>query len=220
MLLVERNHGQRLHPNLVCASDFRDTAESFNTVALHSRALHNAIIENSHRVSDSVRQQFTRELRHLCSSMGVPVPFLPVPHSMHEAKLFTTLILTMPGSFDAEAMAIEWCKHIDGINLFPKLPTHLRTYHEQWARNRRIEDAVKNMGPALDRLTDVNEEHQLPDELVPAAAAGHNDEPAQTAQDDDDVLPVDDGDGFPLFSFLSLFSLSLFSSSPLPRFLI
>ena len=116
MLLVEINHGRLLYPDLVCASDFRDTAESFNMVALHSQSLHTAIMENSSHVYDYVQKQFTPEMRHLCSSMGVPVPLYPV-QGKHEAKLFPSLILCMPGSFNADNMAAEWCQHIDGINI-------------------------------------------------------------------------------------------------------
>ena len=43
--LVQRNHGIALYPHWLNASDFKDTKESFDTVALHSSDLHQ-VLEN------------------------------------------------------------------------------------------------------------------------------------------------------------------------------
>jgi hypothetical protein len=71
------------------------------------------------------RWQETKEEKekkvHFCLLMGIPIPFLPY-HGIEEAKLFLKLMLTLPGAFDAEKMAIKRCKHVDGVNFSPKLP--------------------------------------------------------------------------------------------------
>ncbi len=75
---------------------------------------------------------------------------------MEEAKLFSKLMLTLPGGFDAEKMAIEWCRKVGGVNIVPKLPVCLRSYREAWERNRRVRDAVKNMTSRIEMLDEIN----------------------------------------------------------------
>ena len=58
-------------------------------------------------------------------------------------------------------MAIEWCKHVDGITIFPKLPVYLRNHHTQWTKNRRVKDAIERNAAAMAQL----------DAMVAAAAA-------------------------------------------------
>ena len=53
-------------------------------------------------------------------------------------------------------MAIEWCKHVDGAAIFPKLPAYLRTYHTKWQRNQRVRDAVAQAAPGEQRLKELN----------------------------------------------------------------
>jgi hypothetical protein len=163
-ILVQKNHGRLLYPYWVNASDFRDTPESFNTVALHSSDLDDAL--KAIRVDEEIRRKFSPDLKHLCLSMGIPVPFLPC-HGIEEAKLFSKLMLQLPGRFDAEKMSIEWCKYVDGVTIFPKLPVYLRSYREAWEQNRRVRDAVKNMTSRIEMLEEINKkEAPAVDEVV------------------------------------------------------
>ena len=100
---MQKNQGRLLYPDWVNASDFRDTSESFNTVALHLSDLDDAL--KAIRVEE-IWRICSPDLKHLCLSMGIPIPFLPC-HAMEEAKPFSKLMLTLPGGFDAEKMAIE-----------------------------------------------------------------------------------------------------------------
>lgn len=68
-----------------------------------------------------------------------------------ECKLFTKLMLSMP-SFSSSNMAIEWCKHVNGTTIFPKLPVYLRNHHTQWVKNRRVRDAVEKNEAAMAQL--------------------------------------------------------------------
>jgi hypothetical protein len=75
--------------------------------------------------------------------MDVAIPFLPV-RGIDEAKLFSTLVLEMT-VFDENAMVIEWCNHMNGTTVFPKLPVYLRLYFTNWEHNQCVQDAVKNV---------------------------------------------------------------------------
>jgi hypothetical protein len=63
-------------------------------------------------------------------------------------------------------MAIEWCKHVDGVLIFPKLLVYLREHHKHWLRNQRIQDAVKNMKSEIELLEAINK-RETPAELSP-----------------------------------------------------
>ena len=86
--------------------------------------------------------------------MDTPAPLLPV-HGEAECKLFEKK-LRVQASPDFDQMAIEWCKDVDGIDIFPKLPVYLRTYHKQWERNNRVRDAVKKAKSGIDALAAIN----------------------------------------------------------------
>ena len=74
--------------------------------------------------------------------MGTELPFLPV-HGEEEQKLFSRLVIEPP-TLNDEQLAMEWCRYVEGIYVFPKLPAHLRNYRDKWERNRnrQVRDAV------------------------------------------------------------------------------
>ena len=53
-------------------------------------------------------------------------------------------------------MAITWCEHCDGVEIFPKLPVYLRSYHATFERNARVRDAVKLAERGNDALRALN----------------------------------------------------------------
>jgi hypothetical protein len=154
-LLVEDNHGVMLFPYWVNASDYKDTDESFDLVALHSTDLHEAV--NSIAVNPDVLRKLTSELKFIAKGMGVQLPFLPV-HGKEEMQLFVQLILNAPGGFDADEMALRWCDYVDGVSVFPKLPVYLREYHGVYLKNGRVKDAVKVMKNHVELLEAINKE--------------------------------------------------------------
>jgi hypothetical protein len=172
-LLVEKNHGMMLFPYWVNASDYKDTDESFDLVALQSSELHEAVINID--LDPKVLAKMSSELKFIAKAMGVLLPFLPV-HGKDEMQLFVHLILTATGEFNADEMALQWCTHVNGTTIFPKLPVYLRVYHEIYLKNRRVKDAVKAMKSDLELLEVINEE------LVPPDLANH--ESADWAMDD------------------------------------
>ena len=183
-ILVEKNHGILLYPTWINAADWRDTNESFVTVAIHSEALHEALRARAENISEEVKDGYSGDLRFLCNQLGVPIPFLPVDGEA-EYRLFTHLLLHELESFDENKMAFKWMEHVDGEKIFPKLPHQLRKYHKQWERNRRVQDAVKNMKSEIDVLNSLNKE-QVPAELeaVPMAEEGSDDDAIVGAVDD------------------------------------
>ena len=81
--------------------------------------------------------------------MNTKLPLLPVV-GKEENRLFERLVLAAPqGPINFEQMAIEWCKKVDGVDIFPKLPVYLRTHYSKWQRNQRVCDAVANTAPGV-----------------------------------------------------------------------
>ena len=52
--------------------------------------------------------------------------FLPVCDPVEHA-VFDTMMLVHKGPIDFEKMTLDWCDHIDGVKVFPKLAVYLRT---------------------------------------------------------------------------------------------
>ena len=53
-------------------------------------------------------------------------------------------------------MAIQWCRRVDGVSIFPKLPVYLRTYETEWKRNRAAREAATKAAEGVKTLTRVN----------------------------------------------------------------
>ena len=92
--------------------------------------------------------------QYLCKTMGTKLPLLPVV-GKEECQLFERLVITQ-GPINFEQMAIEWCKEVDAVNIFPKLPVYLRTHYSKWQRNQRVRDAVAKAAPGEARLRELN----------------------------------------------------------------
>jgi hypothetical protein len=70
--LTKENHDIQLYPYWTNASDYIDTDESFDTVALHSASLHEKLEKKSKELG---HVKLTREQQHMCKAMGTPLPF-------------------------------------------------------------------------------------------------------------------------------------------------
>ena len=70
-------------------------------------------------------------------------------------------------------MAVNWCQHVDGVTIFPKLPVYLRTHHTAWTRNQRVKEAVRKAVPSeavLARLNEKTRQELLPEPVRPYPA--------------------------------------------------
>jgi hypothetical protein len=193
-LLVERNHCVLLFPDWVNGSDYRDTDESFITVAIHSEELDVALKAQALEIDNATKKAFTSDQKFLCRAMGIAIPFLPV-HGPSEFKLFTNLMLNKMSKFDADPMALMWISYVNGKNIFPKLPGQLREYHKRWERNRRIQTAVEMMKSDIAALDQLNLE-LIPTDLATAAAPSGSGDGAGAAAPTDENDFINDESSF------------------------
>ena len=127
-------------------SDYERTTETFSVVPIHSDALGSAV--SNIAAANLKDMKLTRNQAFMAKHAGVQVPFMPV-HGECEMKLFTRLIANSTDAKpDLEQMALNWVKHVDGVDVFPKLPVYLRTYYTTWTRNQGGEERGEERGGA------------------------------------------------------------------------
>jgi len=165
--LVQANHDVLLYPNWINTSDYKNTADTFGTVALRNTELAAAV--NVLDLGDEVK--LTSDMKYLCKVMGTVLPFLPIIGEL-EMALFGKLFLK--GFTNENSMALEWTKHLDGVKIFPKLPVHLRNYRQRFDRNRRVKNAFKQAKAKRDLLSELNEK-LLPSQANPNDEAPNED---------------------------------------------
>ena len=151
--LVQKNHAVTLYPHWSNASDYKDTEESFDTVALHSADLHQAL-ENQCACINWHKVNLTREQKAICRAQGVKLPMLPFT-SREEKKLFTKYYSAITKKTESD-LAIWWCSHVNGVNIFPKLPVHFRMHLKQWLKNKRVENSIKAAKLGAEKLKEIN----------------------------------------------------------------
>ncbi|KAJ1633187.1 hypothetical protein T492DRAFT_904426 [Pavlovales sp. CCMP2436] len=168
-VLVSQKWSVLLFPEWSNTGDFAPTAETFDTVPLHSTELGAAIDQ----ITLPATLKLTPEHAFIAKSMDTKLPLLPV-HGKEDNVLFHSLVLAAPpGPLNFDSMAIEWCKHADGKAIFPKLPVYLREHFADWERNQKVRKAVSGAAAQLARLEALNR-HTAPASLpapIPATAA-------------------------------------------------
>lgn len=155
-ILVLDNHGCALYPHWSNSSDYKETDESFDTVALQTSVLHAALTEKWNKDLQHTGVKITRDLQYLSNAMGTELPFLPF-HGEKEYKLFQRCVLDGNFPQDDENFAIEWCRFVDGDDIFPKLPVHIRGHREQWDKNQRVKDALANAKKGHNQIQKLNQ---------------------------------------------------------------
>jgi len=144
-------------------------------VPLHSTELGAAIDQ----ITLPATLKLTPEHAFIAQSMGTKLPLLPV-HGKEENVLFHSLVLAAPqGPLNFDSMAIEWCKHVDGKAIFPKLPVYLRKHFADWERNQKLRKAVSGAAAQLARLEALNR-HTVPASLPAPAPAPAASPPTRT----------------------------------------
>ena len=154
-LLVLSNHGRVLYPDWSNASDFVETPERFDTVAIHDTKLHEALNEQWENKVDQNNVKLTSDQKYLCEAMGTQLPFLPFT-TVEENKQFAQCVLSNDFPTDEDEAAIAWCKFVDGVNIFPKLPVHIRIHREAFQRNQRVKNCVEKAKAGKDMLDKLN----------------------------------------------------------------
>jgi len=155
-LLVMKNHDKRIYPDLSNTSEYLFTDESFDTIALHSRMLDEAVRKRYSEL-DKRSIKLTGDQKYLCKVMGTPLPFLPFSEEKEYKACYARYVVDGIVPKDHEDAAIAFCPFIDGTNIFPKLPSHMRTHHDQWEQNQRVKESVRKVAQKNDKLKLLNE---------------------------------------------------------------
>jgi len=166
--LVEQNHNVHYLPNWTNTGDYADTPETFGTVPIHSAEL-GAALEGL-VIPPEASAKFSSEQRFLCKRMGTRAPMLPV-HGEAECRKFDEMLRGGNSDQNWDKMAVDWCQHVDGVTIFPKLPVYLRTHHTAWVRNQRVKEAVRKAAPGeavLARLNEKTRQELLPEPARPS----------------------------------------------------
>jgi hypothetical protein len=165
-LLVYKNRGFFLFPNWSNSSEYITTEESFDIVPLQSKSDQAALQERCDELErEGPLPKLTRELQFQCNAMGTPLPFLPFSNDSERMKFSEYVQSLSPiTTVDDKQASLYWNRHfVDGINIWPKLPVHIRTYIRKWERNQRSKDLFKSCKSGRDKLAELNS-------IKPAAA--------------------------------------------------
>mmetsp|Transcript_20033 Transcript_20033/g.28561 ORF Transcript_20033/g.28561 Transcript_20033/m.28561 type:complete len:235 (+) Transcript_20033:540-1244(+) len=109
--LYLENHGTLLYPGWDSASAYKQTDESFDTIALHHIELQDALKARREQLG---HVKLTKDMQYMCDAMGVPLPLLPFSkEGKEERRLFVKMMLQHVGPIDEVKLALEWCKHVD-----------------------------------------------------------------------------------------------------------
>lgn len=57
---------------------------------------------------------------------------------------------------DDEKAAISWCKHVDGVDIYPKLPVHMRIHKEEFERGQRVRSCMRKAKDGKESLDELN----------------------------------------------------------------
>ena len=137
------------------ASDYRSTEESFDIIALHSIELHQALKEQWKTTIKKAQVKLTGDQKYMCKATGVDLPFLPFA-TIEERKQFAKCVLDPSFPKSEEEASIRWCKFVDGVNIFLKLPVHIRNYRDQFDRFERVRQSVENAREGKEKLNELN----------------------------------------------------------------
>ena len=68
------NHHAVLYPSVSNTSEYKQTEESFDNIAIHSEELHDAILSRWATI-DQVKVKLTANQKHLSVTAGIPLAF-------------------------------------------------------------------------------------------------------------------------------------------------
>ena len=150
--LVKENHGIQMYPYWTNASDYKQTDEAFDTIALQHTSLHEKLHQRCQEIGPV---KLTREQRYMNEAMNTLLPFLPFV-SKEESMAYAKYVLDRDEGQDFNAAAEDFLQYVDGVNVMPKLPSHMSTYDETWSRNKRIQESEKRSKGGREKLDELN----------------------------------------------------------------
>ena len=120
---------------------------------MHSATLHDALKEQCSKIKG--KYKLTREQKFLCKATGTDLPFLPIT-TQEEKSLFSQYIATHQDNKSDEDIALWWIQKVNGVDIFPKLPVHIRVWRKKWQKNNRVKDCVSRAKTGADKLKELN----------------------------------------------------------------
>ena len=111
------------------------------------------------------------DLKAFATRLKVRLPPLE-PSGVQEISMINKFLAKhpQPSNENFEALAREFLKDADGIDIFPKLPTQLRAYFTEWKRNSMIKKVLLEMGSEYQGLLRSLVSEQLAADDVPCEA--------------------------------------------------
>jgi len=150
------NHGRYLYSGWSNTSEYAVTRESFLFIPLQSDVLTDAVnkIPDS-QLSNMCAKPLTVDQKFCSAQTGTKLPFLPVA-TLEERKLYTSMMISVPNAVPSKQfftnLSLQWLANVDGVSVFPKLPTHFSRYHKSWSKNRKIKDSSIKYAKELQSL--------------------------------------------------------------------
>ncbi len=142
----------RIYPGLSNTSDNKQTNECFDTIPLQTERLNDAVTARFDELGKP-NLSFTPDQRYLCKAMGSQLPLLPFSGEK-EFKAYAKFV----NESDYPKDEIEFCrKYVNGTDILPKLPSHLRIHRDCWDWNQRVRECVERTSVANARLDELNE---------------------------------------------------------------
>jgi len=154
--LAQRNHDLLVYPEWTNTSEYKFTNESFDTIPLQTNSLQEAVENRCKELNDKTIK-LTKDQQYLAEAMDSKLPFLPITGE-EERKTYAKFVTETDASIlkDDDAAAVAWCKYVDGVHTFPKLPSHLRTHQEEWKRNQRVKECEDRVASKKAKLEELN----------------------------------------------------------------
>jgi len=89
------------------------------------------------------------DVRFIAKQTGLVLPLFPIA-TKEEIKIFTEFMGESPQPTDAnfKKLAKRYKEKADGENIFPKLPSMVKSYYTRWKRNQEIKTSQDNVGQA------------------------------------------------------------------------
>jgi hypothetical protein len=97
-------------------------------------------------------EHLTGDLEFMASQMNLKYPILPIG-SKEEVKIYNEFVKNKkPTPTNLEKLCEIFKEKSDGINIFPKIPSVLKSYKSTWEKNNEIRTKERKLGPEVKAL--------------------------------------------------------------------
>lgn len=185
-------YGFPFHPSWKSSEDWINSKEKFGLVP----GKHQEFVLES--IPPTIELK-SKEQKYLCEQLAIKAPFLPV-HTKAEQKLFTTC---MSQNFNIHDILEQFARKCDGINIFPKIHSHIEKHLKSWKeygknmhllQNSRADITILRENMILEKSVDIHnsEENDISDEEKEYANYASTEE--SDVNDEDEIQTNQDSD--------------------------